>query len=56
MSESDWCEAGLDRGAGLTRKQRRQIEAVMDLLCGPLRSELFKQARTLIIESRDTDT
>jgi hypothetical protein len=35
MSESDWCTAGLDRDAGFTKKQRRQIEAVIYLLCGP---------------------
>ena len=56
MSESDWCEAGLDCGAVLTETQWRQIEAVIDLLCGPLRSELLGQARTLIIESRDLST
>jgi hypothetical protein len=56
MSESDWCKAGLDRDGGFTKKQRRQIEDVIRLLGGPLWPELLKQARTLIIESRDTDT
>jgi hypothetical protein len=53
MSESDWRMAGLDCGAVLTETQRREIEAVIDLLSGPLWSELLGQARTLIIESRD---
>ena len=56
MSESDWCTAGLHPDAGLTKTQRRAIEAVIDLLCGPLRSELLAQARKLIIESRDICT
>ena len=54
MSKSDWREAGLKCGAVLTETQRSQIEAVIDLLCGPLRSELLAQARKLIIESRDS--
>jgi hypothetical protein len=56
MSESDWCNAGLDCGAVLTETQRCEIEAVIDLLSGPLRPELLVQARRLIIESRDIDT
>jgi hypothetical protein len=52
MSESDWCNAGLDRDAVLTETQWHTIEAVIDLLCGPLRSELLAQARKLIVESR----
>ena len=53
MSESDWRNAGLDYGAGFTETQRHEIESVIDLLCGPLRSELLAQARKLIIKSRD---
>ena len=53
MSESDWRNGGLDCGAGLTETQQHEIESVIDLLCGPLRSELLAQARNLIIESRD---
>ena len=53
MSESDWCNAGLDRDTAFTKKQRREIEAVIDLLSGALWSELLVQARRLIIESRD---
>jgi hypothetical protein len=56
MSESDWCHAGLDCGAVLTETQWREIEAVIDLLCGPLRLALLGQARKLIIESRDSYT
>ena len=33
-----------------------EIESVIDLLSGPLWSELLAQARTLIIESRDIYT
>jgi hypothetical protein len=54
MSESDWYNVGLDYDAVLTETQWREIEAVIDLLCGPLRLELLGQARKLIIESRDT--
>jgi hypothetical protein len=54
MSESDWRNAGLEYGAALTETQWREIEAVIDLLRGPLWSELLRRARTLIIESRDT--
>ena len=53
MSKSDWRNGGLDCGAGLTETQQHEIESVIDLLCGPLRSELLAQARNLIIESRD---
>ena len=53
MSESDWRKAGLDCGALLTETQRCEIEAVIDLLSGPLRLELLGQARKLIVESRD---
>jgi hypothetical protein len=56
MSESDWCGAGIDRDAGLTEVQCPQIEAAIDLLSGPLWSELLRQARRLIVESRDIDT
>ena len=56
MSESDWHNAGLDYGAGFTETQQHEIESVIDLLCGPLRSELLAQARKLIIESRDIYT
>jgi hypothetical protein len=54
MSESDWHMASLKCGAVVTETQRREIEAVIDLLSGPLWSELLRQARTLIIESRDS--
>jgi hypothetical protein len=54
MSESDWRNAGLDCDNGWTKTQHRQIEAVIDLLSGPLWSELLGQARKLIIESRDS--
>ena len=56
MSESDWRNAGIDCDTGWTKTQHRQIEAVIDLLSGPLRSELLRQARKLIIESRDIYT
>jgi hypothetical protein len=56
MSQSDWRNAGLDRNAVFTKKQRREIEAVIDLLSGPLRSGLLVQARRVIIESRDIYT
>lgn len=56
MSESDWREAGLVCGAAFTDAQREEIEAVIDLLSGPLWSELLAQARTLIIKSRDSYT
>jgi hypothetical protein len=36
------------------KSQQRQIEAVIDLLSGPLWSELLMQARKLIVESRDS--
>ena len=49
MSDSDWCQAGLDRDAGFTDEQRRQIEVAFDLLRGPLWSELLRQARKLIV-------
>ncbi len=52
MSESDWCTAGLHPEAEITTTQLRAIEAVIELLCGPLRSQLLAQARKLIIESR----
>ena len=55
MSPSDWCQAGLDRDAGFTHEQQRQIEAAFDLLRGPLWAELLAQARKLVIESRDID-
>jgi hypothetical protein len=51
MSESDWCNAGLDRGAAFTKKQRCEIESVIDPLSGPLWSQLLVQGRRLIIES-----
>jgi hypothetical protein len=57
MSEADWCNAGLDRDDPVfTETQQREIEAVIDLLSGPLLSELLVQARKLIIESRDIYT
>jgi hypothetical protein len=56
MSESDRCIVGLNRDAVLTRIQLRAMEAVIDLLCGPLRQELLRQARELIVESRNACT
>jgi hypothetical protein len=56
MSESDRRKAGLDFDERLNEEQRCQIEAVIDLLRGPLRSELFRQARKIIVEARDFDT
>ena len=53
MSRSDWRMSGLKCGAAFTNTQREEIEAVIDLLSGPLWLELLAQARTLIIESRD---
>ena len=53
MSESDWRTAGLDCDGGWTDTQCREIEAVIDLLSGPLLSEFLGHARRLIIESRD---
>jgi hypothetical protein len=54
MSESDWRNAGLNCDNGWTKTQHRQIEAVIDLLSGPLWSELLATARKLIVESRDS--
>ena len=56
MSESDWRNAGLIHDAGLTNAQLRAIEAVIDLLSRPLLSELLRQARRLISETRDSYT
>jgi hypothetical protein len=53
MSESDWQGAGLNPDVGFTRKQQREIDEAFDLLRGPLWPELLRQARTLIIESRE---
>ena len=46
MSESDWRNAGLIHGAAITDNPTARIEAVIDLLSGPLWSELLRQART----------
>jgi hypothetical protein len=56
MSESDWRGAGLNPDAGFAEEQQRQIEAVIDLLSGPLWSQLPGKARNLIIESHNIDT
>ena len=56
MSESDWRNAGLIHDGAITTIQLRAMEAVIDLLSGPLLSELLRQARRLIIESRDSYT
>jgi hypothetical protein len=56
MSKSDWCIAGFNRDAVFTRIQLRAMEAVIDLLCGPLRQELLRLARELIVESRNPCT